>query len=90
MSTPYTGMTAAARDLVVTHPELFHKLASGILASTLPSVSAALAAFHASRQQQAYEDAQKEQARFPALHATQPDIARAQMQMAYGSDPYFR
>ena len=83
-----SGLSKAAEALVEAHPEVFQKIALSLLANQLPSVSAALDAFQASRAQQAQIDAQRKAESFPALHATQANTFRAQ-QMAYGSDPAF-
>lgn len=81
-----SGLSKAAEALVEAHPEVFQKIALSLLAGQLPSVSAAMAAFQASRAQQAQLEAQREALAFPALHATQPNIVRG---LAYGSDPAF-
>ncbi len=81
-----SGISKAAEMLIEARPEIFQKIAISLLSNPLPSVSAAMAAFQASRAQQAQIEAQREAMAFPALHATQPNIVRG---MAYGSDPSF-
>lgn len=88
-SSSVPSITKTAVDVLGHHPELFRKLASGLLASQFPSAAAALQEFQARRAQRAAGDAEQDARRFPALHATQPAMAMARLQMAYGSDPSF-
>ena len=83
------AVAKVASQVVAQNQAVFRKIAFDFLANQLPSVSAAMEAFQASRAQQEYMDAQRNAASFPALHATQPAMMMAQQQMAYGGDPSF-
>jgi hypothetical protein len=64
--------------------EVFQKFAAEFLAKNFPNMAAAMDAYKQSREYQEAVNAQEHRMKFPALHSTQPEMARAYAMQQYG------